>query len=67
MIFDWDQRGDQTGTGSFNNNLPDRARLGVSYFPTRFKQIANVGIFTQSLIKYTADTHTMGAEFALKF
>lgn len=67
MIFDWDQRGKQTGTASFNNNLPDRARLGVSYFPTKFKQIANVGIFTQALVKYTAETHAVGAEFALKF
>jgi hypothetical protein len=67
MIFDWDQRGNQTGTGSFNNNLPDRARLGVSYFPSKLKQIANVGLFTQALVKYTSGTHAVGAEFALKF
>jgi hypothetical protein len=67
MIFDWDQRGNQTGTASFNNNLPDRARVGVSYFPTRIKQIANIGIFTQALVKYTSATQAIGAEFALKF
>ena len=67
MTFDWDQRGNQTGTTQFNNNLPDRARLGVSYFPTKYKQIANVGIFTQSLIKYTANTQALGGEFSLKF
>ena len=67
VTFDWDQRGNQTGTASFNNNLPDRARLGVSYFPTKFKQIANVGLFTQGLLKYTADTQAVGGEFALKF
>ena len=67
MIFDWDQRGNQTGTASFNNNLPDRARLGISYFPSKIKQIANVGIFTQGLVKYTDATHAVGAEFALRF
>ena len=67
MTFDWDQRGNQTGTTQFNNNLPDRARLGVSYFPTKYKQIANVGIFTQTLIKYTANTQALGGEFSLKF
>lgn len=67
LTFDWDQRGNQTGTSSFNNNLPDRARVGVSYYPTKMKQIANVGVFTQSLIKYTADTQAIGAEVAVKF
>jgi hypothetical protein len=67
LTFDWDQRGNQTGTGSFNNNLPDRARVGVSYYPTKIKQIANVGLFTQSLIKYSADTQAIGGEVALKF
>ena len=67
LTFDWDQRGNQTGTGSFNNNLPDRARVGVSYYPSKIKQIANVGLFTQSLIKYSADTQAIGGEVALKF
>lgn len=67
VTFDWDQRGKQTGTGSFNNNLPDRARVGVSYFPTTIKQISNVGVFTQGLLKYTTDTHVVGAELALSF
>lgn len=67
VTFDWDQRGRQTGTQSFNNNLPDRARLGVTYYPTTFKQIANVGLFTQGLLKYTTDTQAVGGEFALKF
>ena len=67
VTFDWDQRGNQTGTQSFNNNLPDRARLGLSYFPTRLKQLANVGVFTQGLLKYTTDTQAVGGEFALRF
>jgi hypothetical protein len=67
VTFDWDQRGDQTGTQSYNNNLPNRARLGVTYYPTRIKQIANVGIFTQGLLNYTTDTQAVGGEFALKF
>lgn len=67
MTFDWDQRGNQTGTGSFNNNLPDRARVGVSYYPTKIKQIQNVGIFTQGLLKYTTDSQAVGAELAASF
>ena len=67
MIFDWDQKGKQTGTASFNNNLPDRVRLGVSYFPSKIKQIASIGIFTQALVKYTTGTQAIGGEFSLKF
>lgn len=67
VVFDWDQRGKQTGTGSFNNNLPDRARVGVSYFPQKVKQIANVGVFTQTLLDYSQDTHVLGAELAMRF
>lgn len=67
MTFDWDQRGNQTGTSSFNNNLPDRARLGVSYYPTTIKQIQNVGIFTQGLLKYTTASQAFGAELAASF
>lgn len=67
ITFDWDQRGNQTQTGSFNNNLPDRARVGVSYYPTKIKQIANVGVFTQGLLDYSQDTQVFGAEVAAKF
>lgn len=67
ITFDWDQRGNQTGTGSFNNNLPDRARVGVSYYPQKIKQIANVGLFTQGLLKYTTDSQAVGAELAARF
>lgn len=66
ITFDWDQRGKQTGTGSFNNNLPDRARAGVSYYP-KIKQIQNIGIFTQGLLKYTSASHAIGAEMAASF
>jgi hypothetical protein len=66
VTFDWDQRGNQTSTSQFNNNLPDRARVGVSYFPT-IKNITSVGVFTQGLLKYTADTQAMGGEMALRF
>lgn len=67
MTFDWDQRGNQTGGGSFNNNLPDRARVGVSYYPTKIKQIQNIGVFTQGLIKYTTASQAIGAEMAASF
>lgn len=67
MTFDWDQRGKQAGTQSFNNNLPDRARMGISYYPTKLKQLSSIGLFTQSLVKYTRDSHVVGAELAAKF
>ena len=67
LTFDWDQRGTQAHKNKWNNNLPDRSRLGLSYYPTQFKFISNVGVFTQALVKYTTDTQVVGAEFALKF
>jgi hypothetical protein len=67
LALDWDQLGDQAGTSSYNNNLPHRARVGVTYFPSKLKQISSVGLFTQGLVKYTTNTHAVGAEFALKF
>jgi hypothetical protein len=67
MTFDWDQRGNQTGTGSWNNNIPDRARVGISYYPTKIKQIQNIGLFTQGLIKYTTASQALGMELAASF
>ncbi len=67
VTFDWDQRGKQTGTGSWNNNIPDRARVGISYYPTKIKQIQNIGLFTQGLIKYTTSSQAIGAELAASF
>lgn len=67
VTFDWDQRGTQAHKNKWNNNLPDRSRLGVSYYPTKYKFISNVGFFTQALVKYTTDTQAVGAELALKF
>ncbi len=67
VIVDWDQRGLQTGTFSFNNNLPDRMRLGVTYYPVHLKQLTSVGFFTQALINYTAATQIFGGEFSLRF
>jgi hypothetical protein len=66
IILDWDQRGGQADTQSFNNNLPDRARMGLSYFPA-IKYLSSVGVFTQTLLKYTVDTHAVGGEFAVRF
>lgn len=67
ITLDWDQRGYQANTTSFNNNLPDRARVGVTYYPTKIKYLTNVGLFSQTLLKYTANTHAFGGEFAFKF
>lgn len=35
VTFDWDQRGEQTSTMKFNNNLSNRARLNLTYFPQK--------------------------------
>ncbi len=67
LTFDWDQKGGQTDTTKFNNNLPHRGRLGVSYFPQKIKYFSSVGIFTQALLKYRPETTALGAEFSLKF
>ena len=67
VTFDWDQRGTQAHKNKWNNNLPNRSRLGVSYYPTKYKFISNVGLFTQALVKYTTNTQAVGAELALKF
>lgn len=66
VTFDWDQRGEQTSSSQFNNNLPDRARAGVTYYPS-VKYLSSVGVFTQGLLKYTPDTQAIGGEFALRF
>ncbi len=67
--FDWDQRGAQTGSGDFNNNLPHRSRTTLSYFPSSpsLKYLANVGVFAQALLKFRPETTAIGAELALKF
>ncbi len=64
--FDWDQRGNQTGSSKWNNNLPDRFRITGTYFP-RIKYLASVGLFTQALMNYTKETTVLGGEFTLRF
>jgi hypothetical protein len=71
VTFDWDQRSgmnnrDQTFSREFNNNLEDRFRAGLSYYPS-LKYINNVGIFTQGLLKYRPETQAFGAEVAMRF
>ncbi len=66
VTFDWDQKGVQTDTREFNNNLDHRARLGVSYFP-QIKYLTSVGLFTQGLVKFRPGTTAIGAEFSVKF
>lgn len=67
VTFDWDQRGVQSGSRDFNNNLSDRARATLSYFPRRIKYLQSVGLFTQALLKFRPDTTAVGADFAVKF
>lgn len=66
LTFDWDQRGVQSGSREFNNNLPHRGRMTLNYFP-KMKYFQSIGIFTQALLKYRADTTALGADFSLRF
>jgi hypothetical protein len=67
ITFDWDQRGDQTGKSNFNNNLPHRGRLNLTYFPQKIKYLQSVGLFSQALLKYRNDTTAFGADFTVRF
>ena len=67
MTFDWDQRGEQTESTQFNNNLSDRGRVTLTYFPQQIKYLQSVGLFTQALLKYTPDTTAFGADFSVRF
>lgn len=66
VVMDWDQRGYQENSGEFNNNLPHRARLTGTYFPT-VKYLSSVGLFTQALVKFRPGTTAVGGELALNF
>ena len=67
VTFDWDQRGKQTDTLKFNNNLPHRGRLSLNYFPQSLKYLTNVGVFAQALLKFRPETTAIGADFAIRF
>ena len=66
VVMDWDQRGFQENSREFNNNLPHRARVTATYFPT-IKYLSSVGVFTQALVKFRPDTTAVGGEVALNF
>ena len=66
VVMDWDQRGFQENSREFNNNLPHRARVTATYFPS-IKYLSSVGLFTQALVKFRPDTTAVGGEFALNF
>jgi hypothetical protein len=67
VTFDWDQRGEQTGTTNFNNNLPDRFRLGIKYFPQKpLLGLGYVGLFTQGLLKTSSETTVIGADLSFR-
>lgn len=67
VTFDYDQRGLQASSRDFNNNLSDRARVTLNYFPQQIKYIQSVGLFTQALIKFRPDTTAVGADLAVRF
>lgn len=67
LTFDWDQRGLQSGSRDFNNNLSDRGRVNFTYFPTSIKYLQSVGLFTQALLKFRPETTALGADFSLRF
>lgn len=67
LTFDWDQRGLQTNSREFNNNLSDRGRITLSYFPQKLKYLQSVGLFSQALLKFRPETTAFGADFSLRF
>lgn len=67
VTLDWDQRGVQSGSREFNNNLPHRGRVNLTYFPQQLKYLKSVGLFTQTLLKFRPDTTAFGADFSVRF
>jgi hypothetical protein len=67
ITMDWDQRGLQASSRDFNNNLPHRGRVNLTYFPQKVKYLQSVGLFTQALLKYRNDTTAFGADFSVRF
>lgn len=67
VTFDWDQRGEQSGTTDFNNNLSNRGRVTLNYFPQKIKYLQSVGLFSQALLKFSPETTAFGADLALRF
>lgn len=67
VTFDWDQRGLQASSRDFNNNLSDRARMTLSYFPQKIKYLQSVGLFSQALLKFRPETTAFGADLAVRF
>lgn len=67
VTFDYDQRGLQASSRDFNNNLSDRARMTLNYFPQKIKFLQSVGLFTQALLKFRPNTTAVGADVALRF
>lgn len=67
ITLDWDQRGVQSGSREFNNNLPHRGRVNLTYFPQQLKYLKSVGLFTQTLLKFRPDTTAFGADFSVRF
>ncbi len=67
ITLDWDQRGEQTSTMQFNNNLPHRGRVNVTYFPQQIKFLQSVGLFTQALLRYSNKTTAFGADLSVRF
>ena len=66
LVMDWDQRGFQENSREFNNNLPHRARVTATYFPS-IRYLSSVGVFTQALVKFRPETTALGGELALNF
>lgn len=67
VTFDWDQRGLQSSSRDFNNNLSDRARVTLNYFPQKIKFLQSVGLFTQALLKYRSESTAVGADMSVRF
>jgi len=66
VTLDWDQKGHQEGTLNFNNNLPHRGRMSLTYYPTDIPYLSSVGVFTQALLKFRPETTAIGFDFSLR-
>lgn len=67
LTFEWDQKGDQSGTTNLNNNLPDRWRTSLNYYPRLSYPLSQVGVFFQGITKPAADTTIIGLDMTARF
>jgi hypothetical protein len=70
-VMDWDQKGDHDGTTNLYENLPNRFRTTLNYFPGKSEGIAKYfnafGFYIQTLEKSRAENTIIGFDLSLVF